>query len=1224
MSRIFLSHSSANNDVAVALRDWLATQGWNDVFLDLDPQRGIAAGDRWERTLNQAALRCEAVLFLVSRAWLASEWCLRELSLAHRLNKRLFGLLIEDIPVGELPASLTGTWQLVQLASGRDHILLRAVLPSSHDEVHVTLSQEGLNRLRIGLERAGLDARFFAWPPANDPKRPPYRGLLPLEAADAGIFFGREAPTVEALDRIRGMRDAAPPRLMAVLGASGSGKSSFLRAGLLPRLARDDQNYLSLPIIRPERGVVTGASGLLRSIEAALGASGLPTARPEIRDAINGGATTLRPLLRALLRQTQKALIADDPAAKAATLVLAVDQGEELFLADGSAESAAFLALLRDLLVEDDPALIVLITIRSDSYESLQTAKSLEGIAQQAMSLVPMPRGAYQSVIEGPAARLVDTSHPLVIEPALTQALLSDIEAGGGRDALPLLAFTLERLYVEYGVRGRLTLNDYDQLGRIKGSIEAAIERVFRAADNDVRIPRDRDARLTLLRRGLIPWLAGIDPDTGTPRRQKARISEIPSEARPLIDLLVEQRLLSTDASADGGEATIEPAHEALLRQWGMLQGWLQSDFAALMNLEAVKRAAREWEANARNPDWLAHHAGRLEDAQQLLERPDLAPRLDSTGREYLTACLVQETNERRDKAAALERELALQSKARKRARAFGIAAVVVALLMTGLGALAVGGLYVADLQRQAALVSQSLFLARDARTATDNGTPTLGKLLAARALPKQLDTPTRPFVAEAEASLQYAYEQSRELLLLKGHQQAQVRLSSVRGGMQLESTYVAGSIDYAIYSADGTRIVTSSTDGTIRIWNADTSAQTAVIQTVLGKASHVSFLPDGMLLVLTDGSAPEIRNSVSGDLVKKFDGGSQCVVDESSNRINMGAVKIDQSAAAISADGKRIVTVSGVSACLWDPSGNRVSLITAPGDKMTVAKLSGRGDRLLLASNQGAGALVNARDGKIIADLGKQVAGASFSHDGKLFAVGTFDKTVTIRDASDGQVVATLAGHDGAVRSLDFSPDDTLLVTGSDDKTVRLWNTADRTPRLLPKSGSTPAGPAVYKHQNGVQSVTFGGDGKFVLVISDENEGVLWNVEHGWRRYLTEGTRKNKIVRMSRDGKTVVAYSDDHTIRIWKDSSDPIATMKAGDVTAASISSDGKRLVTGAADATAQVWTLEAKRPPESRWLDHHQTVHSLDFTPSNLIVTTDDHSIAMRDPRSGELVRC
>src|ERR1700690_2225284 len=196
MSRIFLSHSSKDNDRAIALRDWLAAQGWDDVFLDLDPQRGIAAGDRWERSLNQAALRCEAVLFLVSRAWLASDWCLREFHLAHRLNKRLFGLLIDDISIGDLPPTLIGTWQLVALGSGRDHIMLRAQLPGTHDEVHVTFSQEGLTRLRIGLERAGLDARFFAWPPETEPNRAPYRGLLPLDGVDAGIFFGREAPTI--------------------------------------------------------------------------------------------------------------------------------------------------------------------------------------------------------------------------------------------------------------------------------------------------------------------------------------------------------------------------------------------------------------------------------------------------------------------------------------------------------------------------------------------------------------------------------------------------------------------------------------------------------------------------------------------------------------------------------------------------------------------------------------------------------------------------------------------------------------------------------------------------------------------------------------------------------------------------------------------------------------------------------------------------------------------
>jgi hypothetical protein len=116
-------------------------------------------------------------------------------------------------------------------------------------------------------------------------------------------------------------------------------------------------------------------------------------------------------------------------------------------------------------------------------------------------------------------------------------------------------------------------LRDYDALGRIKGSIEAAAERAFRAADNDSSIPRDREARLALLRRGLIPWLAGIDPDTRSARRRVARISEIPPESLPLIRQLVEQRLIATDMAHDTGELTIEPAHEALLRQWGCRNG---------------------------------------------------------------------------------------------------------------------------------------------------------------------------------------------------------------------------------------------------------------------------------------------------------------------------------------------------------------------------------------------------------------------------------------------------------------------------------------------------------------------------------------------------------------------------------------------------------------------------------------------------------------------------
>jgi hypothetical protein len=362
------------------MRDWLATEGWNDVFLDLDPDQGIMAGERWERALNEAASRCEAVLFLVSRAWLASRWCFKEFHLARKLNKRLFGVLVEALPLAELPEDLTGTWQLVDLAAGVDHALLKVIMPRTHEEAHVTFSKEGLTRLRGGLAKAGLDPRFFAWPPEGDPDRPPYRGLKPLEAEDAGIFFGRDAPIVEALDTLRGLRDGAAPRLLVILGASGAGKSSFLRAGLLPRLTRDDRNFLVLPVVRPERAAISGEAGLLKALEAALAARGLGQPRMKIREAIAGGAACVGPLLHELVEKAYAATLSGETGAARPPIVLAIDQAEELFLADAAGEGEALLTLAGELVAKDDPAVIVLFTIRSDSYDRLETAKALSGL----------------------------------------------------------------------------------------------------------------------------------------------------------------------------------------------------------------------------------------------------------------------------------------------------------------------------------------------------------------------------------------------------------------------------------------------------------------------------------------------------------------------------------------------------------------------------------------------------------------------------------------------------------------------------------------------------------------------------------------------------------------------------------------------------------------------------------------------------------------------------
>ena len=1128
------------------------------------------------------------MLFLVSRAWLDSDWCLKEFNLAHRLNKRLFGLLIEDIPIGDLPATLTGTWQLVPLASGRDHIMMRVVLPGAQQEAHVTFSQEGLTRLRIGLERAGLDARLFAWPPADEPKRPPYHGLLPLESADAGIFFGREAPTIEALDRIRGIKDGAAPRLLVILGASGAGKSSFLRAGLMPRLLRDDRNYITLPVIRPERAAVTGETGLLRALENGLAAHDLIMPRADIREAIEGGAAALGPLLQQLTARAAATLATDEAKARAPVIVLAVDQGEELFLTDGAAESSVLLNLLHDLLSFDAPALLVIVTIRSDAYEQLQTVKALEGLTQNTLSLTPMPRGAYQAVIEGPAIRLKETDRPQTIEPALTQELLSDIEDGGGRDALPLLAFTLERLYLEYGARGRLTVKDYDALGRIKGSIEAAVARAFRIADNDPRIPRDHDARLALLRRGLIPWLAGIDPDSGNPRRQKARLSEIPEEGRPLINLLVEQRLLSTDVSDDTGETTIEPAHEALLRQWGSLQGWLQEDFAALTNLETVKRAARDWAANARGEDWLAHRAGRLEDAERLLQRPDLAGNLGASEHAYLAACREREEAERKERTAALQRRLQLQ-----RRLSFGTA--IAAVIMAAVGILAYWqktkadqatasahiNLVAADQaaaqakanleQAQANLrqanINQIRFLSRESTLAAKKGDAVTAIGLALEGLDQTTDRST-PQGKDVSSALYSALVEMREVFIFGEHHRPVVS---------------------AVFSPDGDQVLTASEDETARIWDITAGTQTKLFQEHHGALKLASFSLDGSrALTASADSSAIVWDAGSGQPVAKL---------YSTDAIN---------AASFSADGTRVVTGTETGTVqVWDAaSGKQIALLRGHTDRVNSAVFSPDGKLVVTASRDRTARIYDAATGQQIDVLHAhygEVTSAVFSPDGKRILTTSSDRAAIIWNAATRKQLAVLLGHNGRINRGTFSPNGSRIVTVSDDNTARVWETS---------SGNQIA--VLQGHGDLVNMAAFNGNGSRVVTASNDRTARLWDAATGRQIAILDGhIDAVNTATFSPDGTRIVTASSDNTVRLWdaspeaqrivlaypsdtetpgpardpaagatvatwdSASSKNVASIQGADhaISSASFSPDRSRIVTASKDKTARIW---------------------------------------------------
>jgi tetratricopeptide (TPR) repeat protein len=631
-ARLFLSHAGEDNILALALHEWLRAEGWEDVFLDIHRDRGIAPGEKWEQSFRQAATLCHGVILLLSRSWIVSNYCQEEFNLAWELKKQLFGVIIDDVDFEDLPKKLIDTWQVVRLPSSVSH------------DGKVSFAPDPLARLRNGLIKGGLDPGFFDWPPPGDPDRSPYPGMRPLDPEDAGIFFGRDAIVIDALDQLRRLREGPAPRLFVVIGASGAGKSSFLRAGLFPRLRRDDRHFRPLTIVRPEEAAISGPAGFAAALEVACGTYDVD-GRAEIRAALRDGKEAFLSLLRRLANTKDPALLPDEASEIAPTIVVSIDQGEELFRHGNNPEAKVFLALCREMLICTEPRVIVVFTIRSDNYENLQHAAAFSGIVHSPISLSPMLSAAYKDVIEGPAARL-GAGRTLAIDPAFRDRLLDDIERGG-RDVLPLLALTLDELYRKYGrASGKLTLSNYVEFGGISGAIERTVERALNAADGT--IPGDRTMHLKLLREGFIPYLASVNPDTRTPIRRSARMSQIPAPAQPLIRLMVDQRLLSTDrievqeADQTCFEVKVEPSHEALLRNWQSLNNWLAEDAAILVVLDGVRRAAADWVRAERQQDQLTHLGGRLEEAEKAAQRSDLTGDF-SLERGYLSNCRLRQ-----------------------------------------------------------------------------------------------------------------------------------------------------------------------------------------------------------------------------------------------------------------------------------------------------------------------------------------------------------------------------------------------------------------------------------------------------------------------------------------------------------------------------------------------------------------------------------------------------
>jgi len=551
MARVFISHSSRDREAAAEMKTWLEQQGFEAPFLDFDKHSGIPPGADWERTLYREIDHCQALIIIQTANWDQSKWCFAEYTQARALGKPIFQLIDSQEAA-----------QLRPIASDLQRLNLKPDRAVALDQLKRQLTQ-------IALQVQG----GFGW----DPSRPPYPGLLAFEAEDAAIYFGRDPEIRALIERLTARRTLGGAHLVLLLGPSGSGKSSLLRAGLIPRLQRSGQAWLTLPPLRPQ---AQPCQALVQVLALGLGRGSLwRDLERQLRNA--EASTTVRSFFQQLGADLLMAAAAPE-----GRILLSIDQAEELFSVADPEAAARFLRLLGQALHPDLPFLAVM-TLRSDFLARLQAAEAMT-IPFDQVSLPPLPMERIPEVIEGPA-RIAG----LAVEPAFVQAAAADAET---EDALPLLAFALRELVDRFGSSRRLSLDAYRALGDAAAGLSPLDNAVRRAAEQ-VLTSRQSDAEtLRALRDAFVPALVRVN-ERGEYARRPARWLELPPAAWPLLEDLVRARLLTSRPDPQDGQRVVEVAHEALLRKWPLLRGWLDEAREFLIGRQQLEQDRRDWTA---------------------------------------------------------------------------------------------------------------------------------------------------------------------------------------------------------------------------------------------------------------------------------------------------------------------------------------------------------------------------------------------------------------------------------------------------------------------------------------------------------------------------------------------------------------------------------------------------------------------------------------------------
>ena len=642
MAVLFVSHSSKDDAAASALEAWLIDKGFTDIFVD---HHTIAGGDKWREELRASAAACRVVIALVTENWLASDECFGEFMAAVYLGRRIIPLFL--LPPG-VKLSETAEKRLAKIGAEDQGIKLDGCVDQG-GKLDIDAVEDVANRLAAGLRaagalnRVGLDPEAFA---IDRKLRPmPFPGLSSFgdEDADAALFYGRSREIALAIEELRKTRAERDPRPFGILGASGAGKSSLLKAGIIPRLRRERPAWLPLRAFRPGSDpLLNFADALARTFADFHKEEAAGLIRDRLQDAWSKAARDQKgDLTDAGLKTLANTLEAEGQRLRAAaqlhnaTILVSVDQAEEIARAEG-ASADAIADYLRAALTGTASDWLIAFTVRSDSFPELQAHRRFQGLETRSFDLRAMPTFRFDSVVEQPAKR-----YGVEIEQNLVEALMKDIP---NADALPLLAFTLQRLWRQFSGSGVLTEDNYERLQGLKGLIEDAAERALRGLEpeQDVPLPAGEPTKrlIELGASTFVPRLAQIN-DQGAIIRRVAKWTSFNDEQKELLQRLDRWRLVVLKGDSDGN--TVEVAHEALFREWTRLKGWLEPERARLNALRLLQLDASTWSRNGRDDAFLNHRGRRLKEANSLVEIEDYGKYLEPTDLDYLAACQAAE-----------------------------------------------------------------------------------------------------------------------------------------------------------------------------------------------------------------------------------------------------------------------------------------------------------------------------------------------------------------------------------------------------------------------------------------------------------------------------------------------------------------------------------------------------------------------------------------------------